>query len=153
MKNVILSSVSFIIDLELKVTSGKCLLFFFFFLLAQLIFMLCFFRDRNRGFLKKLGPKMESQRLVSWLIFLFSLKHSLWCVLLKENISESWRAVVGGLWVRCWRRVSTCRQIISVIFALWWRLAGTSPFSIPPSPFFPHGNKAAWCVWWEIVDG
>lgn len=62
MKNVILSSVSFIIDLELKVTSGKCLLFFF---LAQLIFMICFFRARNRGFLKKLGPKMESQRLVS----------------------------------------------------------------------------------------
>lgn len=25
-------------------------------------------------------------------------------------------------------------------------------FCPPPSPR-RHGNKAAWCVWWEIVDG
>lgn len=23
----------------------------------------------------------------------------------------------------------------------------------PPPPLSPHGNKVAWCVWWEIVDG
>lgn len=83
--------------------------------------------------------------------FSFSLKHSLWCVLLKENILESWRAVVGGLWVRCWRRVSTYRQIISVVFALCWRLAGASPFSIcHPLLFSPWKQGSLVCV---VGDG
>lgn len=61
MKNVVLAYVSFIIDLGLKVTSGKYLHFWG----GQLIFMLCFFRARNRGLPKKHCAKMESYRLLS----------------------------------------------------------------------------------------
>ena len=61
---------------------------FAFFFLAQLIFMICFFRARNRGFLKKLGPKMESQRLVSWLIFFFPKAFSLVCSPQRKYLRE-----------------------------------------------------------------
>lgn len=65
MKNVILSYVSLIIDLGLKVSFDKYLQLVGGEEGVQGIFMLCFFRARNRGLLKKLCTKMESYRLIS----------------------------------------------------------------------------------------
>lgn len=144
MKSVILSSVSFIIDLELKVTSGKCLLFFFFFWLNSSSCSASSeleIEDSWRSSVLKWSLKGLFRDSFFFCPKAFSLVCSPQRKYLRElTCSGGWtmgEALEKGFHVQTDHFSGFC-------FVL--EVSMHKSFFSPQPPFFPHGNKAAWCV-------